>query len=101
MEQDWWKASDTDQYNLKEKLFRVGCRPLKRKYLACKTMASNSIETFGECKVSIIKSLFKFVFRSCLQKIRIEMDECYQMLNYLQVTMAQEQINLNIEKEKN
>ena len=36
MEQEWWRASSADQYNLREKLLRVGCRPLKRKYLACK-----------------------------------------------------------------
>lgn len=34
-ETDWWKANDTDDYNLKKKLLRVGCRPLKRKFLAC------------------------------------------------------------------
>ena len=57
MEAEWWRATDTDQYSLREKLMRVGCRPLKRKYLACKkTMTSghsgSSIENYGECMVS-------------------------------------------------
>ena len=34
-ETDWWRAKDVDEFNLKKKLMRVGCRPLKRKYLAC------------------------------------------------------------------
>ena len=32
---EWWKAKEIDDFNLKKKLLRVGCRPLKRKYLAC------------------------------------------------------------------
>ena len=57
MQAEWWRASDTDQYSLRDKLLRVGCRPLKRKYLACKkTMTSgqslSSIENYGECMVS-------------------------------------------------
>lgn len=34
-ENDWWKAFEIDDYNIKNKLLRVGCRPLKRKYLTC------------------------------------------------------------------
>lgn len=30
---EWWKAKEIDEFNLKMKLLRVGCRPLKRKYL--------------------------------------------------------------------
>ena len=36
MQAEWWKAGEIDEYNLKNKLLRVGCRPLKRKFLACK-----------------------------------------------------------------
>ena len=38
MKVEWWRAGDSDKYSLKDKLLRVGCRPLKRKYLACKKM---------------------------------------------------------------
>ena len=38
MQVEWWRAADADQYSLKDKLLRVGCRPLKRKYLACKVI---------------------------------------------------------------
>lgn len=31
---EWWRAGEVDDYNLKNKLMRVGCRPLKRNYLA-------------------------------------------------------------------
>ncbi len=34
-ELEWWRAKDKDDYNLKKKLLRVGCRPLKRKHMAC------------------------------------------------------------------
>ena len=62
MQAEWWRASQADQYNLKDKLMRVGCRPLKRKYLACKaTMggagSQHTAQSYGEC-----------------QKIRFEMD---------------------------
>ena len=57
MDVEWWRAAQTDQFSLRDKLMRVGCRPLKRKYLACKkTMASgyniNSVQGYGECQVS-------------------------------------------------
>lgn len=35
MELEWWKAGKADQYNIKKKMARVGCRPLKRKLLGC------------------------------------------------------------------
>ena len=34
-ETDWWRAREGDDFDLKRKLLRVGCRPLKRKLLAC------------------------------------------------------------------
>jgi hypothetical protein len=34
-ESEWWRAKEKDDFNLKTKLLRVGCRPLKRKLLAC------------------------------------------------------------------
>ena len=53
MKTEWWKAEEADQYSLKDKLLRVGCRPLKRSWLACKkTMQSE--ESFGQCAVSTI-----------------------------------------------
>ena len=52
MEAEWWRASQADQFNLKDKLMRVGCRPLKRKYLACRaTMggagAQHTAQSYG------------------------------------------------------
>jgi len=41
-EAEWWRAREHDEFNLKKKLMRVGCRPLKRKLLACqKSQESN------------------------------------------------------------
>jgi len=34
-ENEWWKPSSIDKGSIKSKLLRVGCRPLKRKYLLC------------------------------------------------------------------
>ena len=48
---DWWKAKEADDFNLKNKLMRVGCRPLKRKYLACVKSDSYDIDSYAECKV--------------------------------------------------
>ena len=71
MEEEWWKASDTDQFSLKEKMLRVGCRPLKRKYLACRTMAPNTEESFGECRVSNLLTL-KTIPSFCVMSMSIE-----------------------------
>jgi len=32
---EWWRAREHDDFNLKKKLLRVGCRPLKRKLMTC------------------------------------------------------------------
>ena len=32
---EWWRPSKLDNYDLKSKLLRVGCRPLKRKLMKC------------------------------------------------------------------
>jgi len=37
MKMEWWRAGEADDFSLKGKLQRVGCRPLKRKHLACTT----------------------------------------------------------------
>jgi hypothetical protein len=34
-ETEWWKAKEHDDFNLKTKLLRVGCRPLMRKLRGC------------------------------------------------------------------
>ena len=69
MKNEWWQAGEIDEFNLKHKLMRVGCRPLKRKHLACKIQNDN-LEKYSECK-----------------KIRQELDECYKALNYLHIAM--------------
>jgi len=33
--EEWYVAGKVDHYNLNRKLLRVGCRPAKRKFLAC------------------------------------------------------------------
>lgn len=33
--EEWYEAGAVDHYNLNRKLLRVGCRPAKRKLLAC------------------------------------------------------------------
>lgn len=51
-ETEWWRANEYDDFNLKKKLLRVGCRPLKRKLLACqKSTEAYSAENFTNCKV--------------------------------------------------
>ncbi|MFO0116853.1 MAG: hypothetical protein ACK521_04315 [bacterium] len=50
MKAEWWKAGPVDNFNLKTKLNRVGCRPLRRKFLSCKA-TDDSIEHFADCKV--------------------------------------------------
>ena len=56
MKTEWWKATEIDDFSLREKLLRVGCRPLKRKFLACKTMSEDEgdfdVEMYANCKVS-------------------------------------------------
>ena len=56
MKTEWWKATEVDDFSLREKLLRVGCRPLKRKFLACKTMSEDAgdfdVEMYANCKVS-------------------------------------------------
>ena len=56
MKTEWWKATEIDDFSLREKLLRVGCRPLKRKFLACKTMSEDAgdfdVEMYANCKVS-------------------------------------------------
>ena len=36
MQVEWWRAGQIDDFSLKNKMARVGCRPLKRKHLACR-----------------------------------------------------------------
>ena len=50
-ETEWWRARENDEFNLKKKLLRVGCRPLKRKYLACQKSVDLDTDTFQKCKV--------------------------------------------------
>jgi len=55
-ETEWWRAKDHDDFNLKKKLMRVGCRPLKRKLLACQKSIDMDSETFATCKVRLCDS---------------------------------------------
>ncbi len=45
-ETEWWRARELDDFDLKKKLLRVGCRPLKRKLLACQKSVDIDTETF-------------------------------------------------------
>jgi len=78
MRTEWWRAGEIDNFNLKEKLQRAGCRPLKRKHLAC----TSSMEEFDPKK-----------FTEC-KKIRADLDECYKALNYLHLSQKREEIEL-------
>ena len=76
-ESEWWKAKENDEFNLKTKLLRVGCRPLKRKYLACKKSSDvGDPDMFHQCK-----------------KKRVELDECYRALHFLHLSMAHEKVD--------
>ena len=76
-ETEWWRARETDDFNLKKKLLRVGCRPLKRKLLACQKSVEMDLDTFAKCKVRL--------YFLILQKIRVELDDCYKSLHFLQM----------------
>jgi len=66
MKAEWWKASEVDDYNLKNKLLRVGCRPLKRSFLSCRSGEEFDAEKFARCA-----------------KVKTDMEECYKALHYL------------------
>ena len=61
-ETDWWRAKESDDFDLKSKLLRVGCRPLKRKYLACsKGPEQFDPENYQACRVC---QYFLIIYRS-------------------------------------
>jgi hypothetical protein len=45
---EWWRPSKEDGYSLEKKLFRAGCRTIKRKYLEC---SRNEDADFKTCMV--------------------------------------------------
>lgn len=47
-EVEWWRPTQRDNFNLTTKLLRVGCRPIKRKYLGCVRSDSDDYE---KCEV--------------------------------------------------
>lgn len=53
MKADWWKAGPVDGFDLQKKLDRVGCRPIRRKFLSCKT-EEDSMELYADCKVRLL-----------------------------------------------
>ena len=69
MKTEWWRAGETDDFSLKNKMARVGCRPLKRKHLACRAALEHGDQSkYEEC-----------------HRIRQDMDECYKALSYMQI----------------
>ena len=60
---EWWKPSKIDNFELHNKLFRVGCRPLKRKHLKCVTNLDSNVQSYKDCK-----------------KIESDLSECYNAL---------------------
>ena len=49
---EWWKPASVDEFDMTKKLLRVGCRPLKRKYLNCLKTSNMDSSTFSACSVS-------------------------------------------------
>lgn len=47
---EWWRPSSVDDYKIKNKLFRVGCRPLSRKFNKC--ILEKDAYGAGYCQVS-------------------------------------------------
>ena len=47
---EWWKPSAIDKGSLKAKMLRVGCRPLKRKYLLC-MKSEMDVHNYAKCNV--------------------------------------------------
>ena len=43
----WWEATATDNFDINQKLLRVGCRPVKRKLLECRQTKLNT--GYGSC----------------------------------------------------
>ncbi|CDW86272.1 UNKNOWN [Stylonychia lemnae] len=75
----WWQAGEDDDFNLKNKLLRVGCRPLKRKYLSCQKERDNDVESYAECK-----------------KLRTQLDECYETFQFVQIQKAHEKVDQHL-----
>ena len=44
MAAEWWKADEVDQFSLRNKLMRVGCRPLKRRLLGCQKSVGDEFD---------------------------------------------------------
>jgi hypothetical protein len=59
---EWWRPSKIDNYDIKNKLLRVGCRPLKRKYIKCRQVMELP-EDYKKC-----------------QDLNKELNDCYEML---------------------
>lgn len=74
---EWWRAGEIDDFQFKNKMLRVGCRPLKRKHLAC--MASVEEQGYGK-------------FMEC-KKMRTDLDECYKALNYIHLAENRQDID--------
>ncbi|CAI2385975.1 unnamed protein product [Moneuplotes crassus] len=68
---EWFEANDIDEFDLEEKLMRVGCRPLKRKFLAFQKQNDGSELAYTKIK-----------------KMRQQLDNCYELLEYMQIAKA-------------
>jgi hypothetical protein len=64
-EEPWWKATDEDNFDVNQKLRRLGCRPLKRKYLACKQKERLFEKTVG------------------CDDLKDELEKCVKIVQYL------------------
>jgi len=74
---EWWRPSSIDDYNLKNKLLRVGCRPLLRKLNKC--MIDEEIN-----------------YKKC-ENLQNELKKCEETLYLLYYTAKQEEIKLKKE----
>ena len=72
-ENEWWRPSKIDDFELKNKLLRIGCRPIKRKYLKCK-LNMQEAEDFKNCK-----------------QIEKQLNECYESLYIVYLSSKQEE----------
>ena len=47
---EWWMPSSVDNGSMRSKLLRIGCRPLKRKYLLC-MKSEMDVQNYATCAV--------------------------------------------------
>ncbi|KAM3134642.1 hypothetical protein pb186bvf_013284 [Paramecium bursaria] len=68
---EWWQAGQEDNYDVLQKIKRVGCRVTQRKYLQC---IQDNYDEKHKC-----------------HSIRDDLDECMKLYEFIQLKQLREQ----------